>query len=53
MDAWADTLARIADSLTATTSRDAWQRSQLAAVLEELVAEATVERCGQPRRTQL
>ena len=42
VDAWADTLARISDSLTATTTRDAWQRSQLAALLEELVGEASM-----------
>ncbi len=41
VDNWAETLARISDSLAATTARDAWQRSQLAALLEELVAEAS------------
>jgi exodeoxyribonuclease V gamma subunit len=38
---WADTLARASDALSATTARDDWQRAQLSAVLEELVAEAT------------
>ena len=28
VDAWADTLARISDSLTATSQRDAWQRAR-------------------------
>jgi exodeoxyribonuclease V gamma subunit len=41
--AWADTLARISDSLTATSSRDAWQRAQLTTLLDELVGEATVD----------
>ncbi len=43
IDAWADTLARITDEVTATTSSDAWQRSQLAVVLEELVAQASTD----------
>ncbi|HEX4579990.1 MAG TPA: exodeoxyribonuclease V subunit gamma, partial [Candidatus Dormibacteraeota bacterium] len=38
---WADTLARASDALSATSPRDDWQRAQLTAVLEELVAEAT------------
>jgi exodeoxyribonuclease V gamma subunit len=38
---WADTLARASDALSATAPRDDWQRVQLSAVLEELVAEAT------------
>ena len=38
---WADTLARASDALSATMPRDDWQRMQLSAVLEELVAEAT------------
>jgi exodeoxyribonuclease V gamma subunit len=38
---WADTLGRIADSLAATTAADAWQRAQLAGMLDELVAEAS------------
>jgi exodeoxyribonuclease V gamma subunit len=41
--AWADTLARISDSLTATSPRDAWQRAQLTTLLDELVGEATVD----------
>jgi exodeoxyribonuclease V gamma subunit len=40
---WAHTLARASDVLSATPSRDDWQRAQLTAVLEELVAEATAE----------
>jgi len=43
VDQWASTLARISDSLTATTPRDAWQQAQLTALLEELVGEATDE----------
>ena len=42
IDGWADTLARISDSLTATPDRDGWQRTQLTALLEELVREATL-----------
>jgi exodeoxyribonuclease V gamma subunit len=41
VDVWADTLARIADSLTATSLRDAWQRAELTTLLDGLVAEAT------------
>ena len=41
MAAWADTLAGISDSLVATTPGDAWQRSQLTGLLDELVGEAT------------
>jgi exodeoxyribonuclease V gamma subunit len=41
VDAWAGMLAAIADSLTATSARDEWQRSQLGVVLEELASEAT------------
>ncbi len=40
---WADTLARASDALSATTPRDDWQRVQLCAVLEELVAESTAD----------
>jgi exodeoxyribonuclease V gamma subunit len=38
---WAATLADISDSLVATAPADAWQRSQLKALLDELVGEAT------------
>ncbi len=41
IDAWAGTLARISDSLTSTSERDAWQRAQMKTLLDELVAEAT------------
>ena len=40
VDAWASTLTRISDSLTATSERDAWQRAQLTTLLEKLVEEA-------------
>ena len=40
VDAWAGTLARIADSLAATSPSDAWQRAQLKSLLDELVDEA-------------
>ena len=45
---WADTLARISDSLTATSPRDAWQRAQLTTLLDELVGEATVDEVVSP-----
>jgi len=48
VDAWADTLARISDSLTATSERDAWQRSQMTTLLDELVEEATVNHVVSP-----
>jgi exodeoxyribonuclease V gamma subunit len=38
---WASTLADISDSLVATAPADDWQRAQLKALLDELVAEAT------------
>ncbi len=41
VDAWAETLAAISDSLTATSARDAWQRAELNALLDTLVGEAT------------
>ena len=40
---WAETLAWIADSLSATARRDAWQRAELTALLDGLVQEATVD----------
>jgi exodeoxyribonuclease V gamma subunit len=43
---WATTLASVADALTDTTPRDAWQRSQLTVLLDELVAEASDEQAG-------
>jgi exodeoxyribonuclease V gamma subunit len=41
VDAWAQTLAGISDSLTSTADRDAWQRAQLTTLLHDLVGEAT------------
>ena len=38
--AWAAALADAADSLTATSQRDAWQRSELQRILEEAASEA-------------
>jgi exodeoxyribonuclease V gamma subunit len=37
---WAEAIAQAADTLTATTVRDRWQRAELQRVLDELVAEA-------------
>ena len=48
IDRWAATLALIADSLTATSERDSWQRAQLTALLEELVGEATTDHAVSP-----
>ena len=48
IDAWAETLATVADSLTAPSPRDAWQRAQLTGLLEQLVTEATVEESVSP-----
>jgi len=48
VDAWADTLAQISASLTATSERDAWQRAQLKALLDELVGEATAGESTSP-----
>lgn len=41
IDVWADKLARIVESLTTTTTRDAWQRGQMKSLLDDLVMEAT------------
>jgi len=38
---WGWTLAELSDSLTATTPGDSWQRANLAALLDDLVDEAT------------
>ncbi len=43
VDEWANALAQISDSLTATSARDAWQRAELSALLDGLVGEATTE----------
>ena len=42
IDAWAAALAEAADSLALTTQRDAWQRSELQRILDDVVSEATV-----------
>jgi exodeoxyribonuclease V gamma subunit len=46
IEAWAEAVAESADALTATTEGDAWQRAQLRRLLDEVVAEATVEGAG-------
>jgi exodeoxyribonuclease V gamma subunit len=38
--AWAEAMAQAADALTATGSRDRWQRAELQRVLDELIAES-------------
>jgi exodeoxyribonuclease V gamma subunit len=43
IDDWAKGLADIADSFTATSEQDAWQRVQLQRLLDELVGEATTD----------
>ena len=42
IDAWADAIGAAADSLAATSEREAWQRSELQRVLDDVVDEATV-----------
>ena len=41
IEGWAEALAGVSDSLTATSPSDAWQRSELTALLDELVDQAT------------
>ncbi len=41
VEGWAGAIAAAADALTATAPRDAWQRSELERLLEDVVAEAT------------
>jgi exodeoxyribonuclease V gamma subunit len=41
IDGWAETLASVSDSLTSTSSSEAWQRAELTGLLEELVEQAT------------
>ena len=41
LDAWAAAIAEAADSLTAASGREAWQRVQLGRLLEDVVAEGT------------
>jgi exodeoxyribonuclease V gamma subunit len=43
IDAWAAAIADAADALTATTEREAWQRASLERLLDDVVAEATVD----------
>jgi exodeoxyribonuclease V gamma subunit len=43
MRAWAGVLAAIADSLTATSPSEAWQRAELTSLLDKLVEEAKTE----------
>ncbi|MBA3420293.1 MAG: exodeoxyribonuclease V subunit gamma [Thermoleophilaceae bacterium] len=43
IDAWAAAIAGAADGLAATTERDAWQSSELQRLLDDVVAEATVD----------
>lgn len=40
IDAWADAIGAAAESLTTTTQRDAWQRSQLQRILDDVRTEA-------------
>ena len=47
---WAETLAWTSDALTDTSERDAWQRAQLKALLDELVQEATTPQGASPVR---
>ena len=42
IDGWAETLAAVTDSLTATSPSNAWQGSELTGLLEELVDQATL-----------
>ncbi len=49
--AWATTIATAADALTASAPRDAWQRSELQRLLDDIVAEATV--AGTPSAMQI
>ena len=42
IDGWAAAIAAAADSLASTTERDAWQRSELQRILDDVVSEATV-----------
>ena len=48
---WAEAIAHAADAMTATAPRDAWQRSQLQRLLDDLVAEASVS--GAAEATEL
>jgi exodeoxyribonuclease V gamma subunit len=48
---WVESLAEVADALTATTERDPWQRSQLQRLLDEVLAEASTD--GEAKRVLL
>lgn len=43
VDAWATSIAQAADSLTATSESDAWQREELQRLLDDLIGEATTD----------
>jgi exodeoxyribonuclease V gamma subunit len=43
IEAWAEAISHIADSLTSTRDRETWQRTQLQRVLDEMVDEARVD----------
>jgi exodeoxyribonuclease V gamma subunit len=43
VDAWAVSLAQAAESLTATSERDTWQREELQRLLDDLIGEATTD----------
>ncbi|MGO8861873.1 MAG: exodeoxyribonuclease V subunit gamma [Acidimicrobiales bacterium] len=43
VDAWADSIAQAADSLTSTSESDAWQREELQRLLDDLIGEATTD----------
>ncbi|MEA2826785.1 MAG: exodeoxyribonuclease gamma subunit [Actinomycetota bacterium] len=49
--AWADAIAIATDSLTVSSENDVWQRTQLQGLLDDVVAEATVD--GVPSDAQL
>ena len=40
LSGWAETIAEVADALTAVGGRDRWQRAELQRILEEMTAEA-------------
>lgn len=43
VDAWVTAIGDVADAFTATSERDVWERVQLQRLLDDLVAEATVD----------
>jgi exodeoxyribonuclease V gamma subunit len=51
IDAWAEAIAGAADALTATGTRDVWQRAELQRILDDVVGEAHV--AGSPETTTL